>query len=234
MRPPVRLASTLALALLSLLGCSRGGVDAPPDQPAADLAAADLAGLALDLRTAGDLRPAPSAQLSFGPAATFAAPLFAYHLAVGRIDGDELDDLLVSGRPAASVYLSRGDGALTVKPLDLLANWQVAIADMNRDGKGDLLLSDTSNNAVTIALGNGDGSVRTPPLSAAAGTTPQGVTAADVNGDGIPDALAVDQAGAELGMSKSWASRQHAQAVEALRAVVDAELSPASPEPDTG
>ena len=31
------------------------------------------------------------------------------------------------------------------------------------------------------------------------------------------------EAGAELGISKSWASRMHAQAVEKLRAVVDAE-----------
>lgn len=170
----------------------------PADPPAADLAAADLTGLAIDLRAAGDLRPAPSTELSFGPAATFPAPLFAYHFAVGRLDGDDLDDLVVSGRPSASVYLSRGDGALTPKPLGLLADWQVAIADLNRDGKGDLLLSDTSNNAVTIAIGNGDGSVRTPPLTAAAGATPHGVTAADVNGDGIPDALAVDQASAEL------------------------------------
>ncbi|MBC7974547.1 MAG: hypothetical protein H7138_06130, partial [Myxococcales bacterium] len=30
------------------------------------------------------------------------------------------------------------------------------------------------------------------------------------------------EAGAELGMSKSWASRLHAQAVERLRAIVDA------------
>jgi RNA polymerase sigma factor for flagellar operon FliA len=31
------------------------------------------------------------------------------------------------------------------------------------------------------------------------------------------------EAGAELGMSKSWASRLHAQAVEKLRAIVDEE-----------
>src|SRR5690606_19523820 len=31
------------------------------------------------------------------------------------------------------------------------------------------------------------------------------------------------EAGAELGISKSWASRLHAQAVERLRAIVDAE-----------
>jgi RNA polymerase sigma factor for flagellar operon FliA len=30
------------------------------------------------------------------------------------------------------------------------------------------------------------------------------------------------EAGAELGMSKSWASRLHAQAVERLRIIVDA------------
>jgi RNA polymerase sigma factor for flagellar operon FliA len=30
------------------------------------------------------------------------------------------------------------------------------------------------------------------------------------------------EAGAELGMSKSWASRLHAQVVEKLRAIVDA------------
>ena len=72
--------------------------------------------------------------------------------------------LLVSGRPG-SLCTSVGDGTLVAKPLTLFGNWQVAIADMNRDGKGDLLLSDTTSGAVSIVLGNGDGTFRSPDFS---------------------------------------------------------------------
>lgn len=189
----------LAAALLAVAdsGCSQGGFVATPGAdgslppPAADLAMADLA-------PAPDLvRRMPSASVSFGAPTTYAAPQPAYHLAVGRIDLDELDDVVVSGQPGVSVYLSRGDGTLTPKPQSAPANWQVAIADMNRDGKGDLLLTDTGNGAISISLGNGDGSFGSPSRVMTGGA-PQGVAAADLNSDGSPDLLAVDQTGAQL------------------------------------
>ena len=76
----------LALASLALLGCSRGG----QDDPAGDGGVMDLR-TAGDLGSAGDLRPMPSAEVSFGPAATYPASQFAYHFAVGRIDASSVE-----------------------------------------------------------------------------------------------------------------------------------------------
>lgn len=144
-----------------------------------------------------DLAGMPSDRVSFGSAATYPASSFAYHFAVGRINQDDDLDLVVSGRPEATVYLSQGDGTLVPRPTGRLSNWQSDIADMDLDGKGDLLLTDTSSSAIAICLGKGDGSFA-PPILVPAGGTPQGVAAAELNGDGKPDVLAVDQAGGQL------------------------------------
>jgi hypothetical protein len=185
-------------ALLFCLACSRGGHRDPgPDDglPTDGSLALDLGGM--DQRAVGDLARLPSDQLRFGPAATYPAGQFAYHFAVGRINNDDDLDLVVSGRPEATVYLSRGDGTLAAHATGRLSNWQSDIADMNGDGKGDLLLTDTSNSAIAICLGKGDGTF-SPPTLVRAGGTPQGVAAADLNGDSKPDVLAVDQAGNQL------------------------------------
>lgn len=180
---------------LFFLSCSSDGSlgsDGGIDGAQAPLDASQV----MDLSTP-DLRKTPRSEVSFAPAVTYPTGAFAYHIAVGRIDLDDKPDLLVSGRPGVTVYLSVGDGTLVAKPLTLLGNWQVAIADMNRDGKGDLLLSDTTSGAVSIVLGNGDGTFRVP-TSVPAGKAPQGVASADLNADGKPDLLAVDQNLAEL------------------------------------
>lgn len=181
---------------LTLAGCSSGGYVEPTASSDAAVSPADF-GQLVDFAASPDLRKTPRTALSFARAVTYPTGQSAYHIAAGRIDLDEKEDLLLSGPAGASVYLSVGDGTLVHKPLTLSANWQVAIADMNRDGKGDLLLTDTTKGAISVVLGNGDGTFRTP-LSVAAGRTPQAVASADLNGDGNPDLLAADQAGAEL------------------------------------
>lgn len=182
---------------LAITSCSSGGYVDPSLVMDASVGSADLA-QRVDLATAPDLaRKMPRTELSFASPVTYPAGQFAYHIAVGRIDLDDKDDLLVSGRPGATVYLSAGDGTLIPKPLSLLANWQVAIADMNRDGKGDLLLTNTSTGSIDVVLGNGDGTFRTP-LAVPAGKAPQSVASVDLNGDGKPDLLTADQNAAEL------------------------------------
>jgi hypothetical protein len=47
--------------------------------------------------------------------------------------------------------------------------------------------SSGSTNAVTIVLGNGDGTFQNPPILYSAGLLPAGVITLDVNGDGKPD-----------------------------------------------
>lgn len=198
MNPSVSACAVCFSALL-LGACSSGGfIDASAAMTDGSLGSPDLASsVVTDLAVSVDLRRAPRTELSFAPPVTYAAGSSAYHLAVGRIDEDSFDDLLISGRPSATVYLALPSGALQVKPQTLLGNWQVAIADMNLDGKGDMILTDTNNGAISVSLGNGDGSFRST-VSVPAGRAPQGVASADLDSDGKPDLLAVDQSVAEL------------------------------------
>ena len=67
----------------------------------------------------------------------------------------------------------------------------VAIADVNHDGKPDVVVANAASNNVSVLLGNGDGSFQNQ-LTFAAGANPFAVAVADVNGDGKPDLIVAD------------------------------------------
>jgi FG-GAP-like repeat/FG-GAP repeat len=67
------------------------------------------------------------------------------------------------------------------------------VADLNHDGKLDVVVADTVSGTVSVLLGNGDGTLR-PQVSYATGMAPSSVAVGDVNGDGAPD-LAVANRG---------------------------------------
>ncbi|MCU1252080.1 MAG: repeat protein [Edaphobacter sp.] len=62
----------------------------------------------------------------------------------------------------------------------------VTIGDYNGDGFPDLAIGNSSANAISVLLGNGDGSFR-PALKLPAGRSPESVCASDFNRDGILD-----------------------------------------------
>jgi hypothetical protein len=71
----------------------------------------------------------------------------------------------------------------------------VAIADLDRDGRPDLVTANRGSGSVSVLLGRGDGSFQAG-AQVPAGTAPVAVVAGDFNGDGVPD-LAVADAGSD-------------------------------------
>jgi hypothetical protein len=70
-----------------------------------------------------------------------------------------------------------------------------ALADVNGDGKPDLVVTNVNADSVGVLLGNGDGTFQTAVTYDSGTSDPMGVVIADVNGDGKPDLLVVNFCG---------------------------------------
>ena len=66
--------------------------------------------------------------------------------------------------------------------------WSVAVADMNKDGKLDVVTADVGS-SVSVLLGNGNGTLKEPTTYATADIWPYFLHVADVNNDTWPDVL---------------------------------------------
>jgi hypothetical protein len=74
----------------------------------------------------------------------------------------------------------------------------VAVADVNGDGKLDLVVANLHIHSISVLLGNGDGTFR-PPLTSSVGENfAMSVAVADVNGDGKPDVIVLNTGVHEL------------------------------------
>jgi hypothetical protein len=153
---------------------------------------------------------------TFQTAATYDSGGFAaVSVAVGDVNGDGKPDLIVANECVSSsncangggvsVLLGNGDGtfqtALTYELRGIADS--VAVADVNGDGKLDLLVAnyclppiscgnDTSG-TVAVLLGNGDGTFQSATNYSLGGYGQFSVTVADVNRDGKLDMLITSQ-----------------------------------------
>jgi hypothetical protein len=143
----------------------------------------------------------------------------AFSVAVADVNGDgKLDLLVVNGciqicgeNPAGlvGVLLGNGDGTfqtvVTYGSGGVQAN-SIAVADVNGDGKPDLLVANycgsssfdcgpSTAGSVGVLLGNGDGTFQTAVTYGSGGFLATAVTVADVNGDEIPDLVVANQCG---------------------------------------
>jgi hypothetical protein len=142
---------------------------------------------------------------------TFQKPMFypagtqLYSATLGDMNLDGNPDLILDDVPPLSVggyqvtlQMGNGDGTFGA-PSTVLSNYivtDVNVADLNQDGKSDLLLaaeevagsSESTGGLVWIA-GNGDGTF-SEQTELATGSFFSQTQVADMNGDGIPDILA--------------------------------------------
>ena len=112
-------------------------------------------------------------------------------VATGDFNGDGIPDAAAVQGNSIAVLLGNGDGTFTAKtgqPTSAQTNSSLTTADMNGDGKLDLVVVD-STKAVSIWVGKGDGTFQGPIDTTGRGDS---VIASDFNGDGKMDLAVTD------------------------------------------
>jgi hypothetical protein len=145
---------------------------------------------------------------TFQPAVTYdSGGHFAFSVAVADVNGDGKPDIVVANdsSPTGSVSVLLGNGDGTFQPAVSYATGayftlSIAVADLNGDGKPDLVVANQcvagncANNGAGVLLGNGDGTFQ-PAVNYDSGPAPASVAVSDLNGDGKPDIVVVNEGG---------------------------------------
>lgn len=161
------------------------------------------------------------ARAQYDSSVNFAVPITydsagftALSVAVADVNGDRKPDLLVANE-CGRLYCPPNDGSVAV----LLGNgdgtfqaavsydsggsnaYALAVADVNRDGKPDILVTHceslcgggTIDGSVSVLMGNGDGTFQAPVSYDTGARFADSIAVADVNWDGKPDLVVANR-----------------------------------------
>jgi hypothetical protein len=126
---------------------------------------------------------------------TFATGLAPASVAVADVNGDGKPDLIVAnnGSNTVSVLLGNGNGTFQAQTTFAAGIYPPSIttvttADVNGDGRPDLIVGSRSSDSISVLLGNGNGTFQAQ-TTFATGSGPISVTTSDVNEDGKADLI---------------------------------------------
>lgn len=119
-------------------------------------------------------------------------------IAAADLNGDTFLDLIVVDSGSDSVAVLNGQQGGTFAAARSFASGSsrsvptgLALADMNTDGKTDVVVANNRTSDASVLLGDGRGNLSSPrPF--ASDLAPQAVAVADLNGDSIPDVMTVN------------------------------------------
>jgi hypothetical protein len=146
-------------------------------------------------------------------------------IAIADVNRDGKPDLVVANSSVGSdgglgnvgVLLGKGDGTFQAAATYASGGYgaaAVAVADVNGDGKLDVVVANCSGSSsdctgsagdVGVLLGNGSGSFQTAVTYTSGSNYPFAVAVADVNGDGRPDVVAANCSSANCGQGAGYA-----------------------------
>lgn len=100
---------------------------------------------------------------------------------------------LLTTAPTSQMRATDSNTALFLPAVDYPSGGQfatsVAVADLNGDGKVDVVVANANSNTVGVLLGNGNGTFQPATTYGSGGIFPISAAVADVNGDGKPDVV---------------------------------------------
>jgi hypothetical protein len=149
--------------------------------------------------------------------------------AIADVNGDGAPDVAMTseyGKDTLQVLLGRGDGTFPARAVDAVGGnvaESIAAADLNADGKPDLVVANGNPDSVSVLLNTGGGAMA-PHVEYGTGFWPLQVAVGDLSGDGRPDLAVVNYEGNSVSVLVNQGGGTFAPKVDVRTEPTDADV----------